>query len=90
MQKSIRFFEKRLKNCTESGLISGHFCRRMNERIKERREYFGLSQRELARRVGVGKITISEIEGGDRLPNVETAIRIARALETTVEQLWGG
>ncbi len=62
----------------------------MNERIKERREYFGLSQRELARRVGVGKITISEIEGGDRLPNVETAIRIARALETTVEQLWGG
>ena len=57
----------------------------MNERIKERREYFGLS-----RRVGVGKTTISEIEGGDRLPNVETAIRIARALETTVEQLWGG
>ena len=62
----------------------------MNERIKERREYFGLSQRELARRVGVGKTTISEIEGVDRLPNVETAIRIARALETTVEQLWGG
>lgn len=62
----------------------------MNERIKERREYFGLSQRELARRVGVGKTTISEIEGGDRLPNVETAIRIARALETTVEQLWVG
>lgn len=62
----------------------------MNERIKERREYFGLSQRELARRVGVGKTTISEIEGWDRLPNVETAIRIARALETTVEQLWGG
>lgn len=42
----------------------------MNERIKERREYFGLSQRELARQVGVGKTTISEIEGGDRLPNV--------------------
>ena len=36
----------------------------MNERIKERREYFGLSQRELSRRVGVGKTTISEIEGG--------------------------
>ena len=62
----------------------------MNERIKERREYFGLSQRELARRVGVGKTTSAGREVGDRLPNVETAIRIARALETTVEQLWGG
>ena len=35
----------------------------MNERIKERREYFGLSQRELARRVGVGKTTITAALG---------------------------
>ena len=31
----------------------------MNERIKERREYFGLSQRELSRRVeGIGCRTL--------------------------------
>lgn len=61
----------------------------MNEKLKDLRDYHGISQRELARRIGVGKKTISEIERGDRLPNVLTAIRIARALETTVEEIWG-
>ncbi len=61
----------------------------MNEKLKDLRDYYGISQRELARRIGVGKTTISEIERGDRLPNVLTAIRIARALETTVEEIWG-
>ena len=42
-----------------------------------------LSQRQLAALVGVGKTTIGEI-----LPNVVTAIRIAKALHTTVEELW--
>lgn len=46
-----------------------------------------MSQRWLARKVGCGKTTISEVERG-RLPNVVTAIKIARALETTVENLW--
>lgn len=61
----------------------------MNEKLKDLRDYHGISQRELARRIGVGKTTISEIERGDRLPNVLTDIRIARALETTVEEIWG-
>lgn len=61
----------------------------MNEKLKDLRDYHGISQRELARRIGVGKTTISEIERGVRLPNVLTAIRIARALETTVEEIWG-
>lgn len=61
----------------------------MNEKLKDLRDYHGISQRELARRIGVGKTTISEIERGDRLPNVLMAIRIARALETTVEEIWG-
>lgn len=61
----------------------------MNEKLKDLRDYHGISQRELARRIGVGKTTISEIERGDRLANVLTAIRIARALETTVEEIWG-
>lgn len=61
----------------------------MNEKLKDLRDYYGISQRELAQRVGVGKTTISEIERGDRLPNVMTAIRIARALKTTVEEIWG-
>ena len=61
----------------------------MNEKLKELREYHGISQSELARRVGVGKTTVSEIERRDRLPNVMTAIRIAWAMKTTVEEIWG-
>lgn len=61
----------------------------MNEKLKDLRDYHGISQSELARRIGVGKTTISEIERRDRLPNVLTAIRIARAMETTVEEIWG-
>ena len=61
----------------------------MNEKLKELREYHCISQSELARRVGVGKTTVSEIERRDRLPNVMTAIRIARAMKTTVEEIWG-
>lgn len=60
----------------------------MNEKLRDRREYLGLTQRQLARMAGVGKTTITEVEGGDRLPNVVTALRIARALKTTVESLW--
>ncbi len=57
--------------------------------VRAYREYHGVSQRWLARKVGCGKTTISELERG-RLPNVVTAIKIARALETTVEKLWEG
>ena len=57
--------------------------------MKEYREYLGMSQRWLARKVGCGKTTISEVERG-RLPNVVTAIKIARALGTTAENLWEG
>lgn len=57
--------------------------------VRAYREYHGVSQRWLARKVGCGKTTISEVERG-RLPNVVTAIKIARALETTVEKLWEG
>ena len=60
----------------------------MNEKLRDRREYPGLTQRKLARMAGVGKTTITEVEGGDRLPNVVTALRIAKALKTTVESLW--
>ena len=51
----------------------------MNEKLRDRREYLGLTQRKLARMAGVGKTTITEVEGGDRLPNVVTALRIAKA-----------
>lgn len=57
-------------------------------KVKARRTYEGMSQRELARLTGTSASTICEIETGKRLPNVLLAIRIARALGTTAEKLW--
>lgn len=57
-------------------------------RIRYYRDYHGISQRELARQVGVTNGEISGIERGNHLPNVLLALRIARALGTTVEKLW--
>lgn len=57
-------------------------------RVKYYRTYLGLSQRELARRADTAASTISEIETGDRLPNVVLAIKIARALGTAVAERW--
>ena len=51
-------------------------------------EYEGLSQREVARRVQISSTEMSNIERGVKLPNVITAIRIAKVLKVTVEALW--
>lgn len=61
----------------------------MNSRISEMRSYHGITQRELARRVGISSAAMSAIEREAHMPNVITALRIARELGTTVEELWG-
>lgn len=62
----------------------------MKNNVREYREYKGVSLRWLARRVGCGASTLCDIERGKSIPNVHLAIRIARALGTTVENLWEG
>lgn len=56
--------------------------------IRYWREYHGISQRALARAVGITSGEMSGIERGEHLPNVITAILIAKALEVPVEELW--
>lgn len=62
----------------------------MKNNVREYREYKGVSLRWLARKVGCGASTLCDIEMGKSIPNVHLAIRIARALGTTVENLWEG
>lgn len=61
----------------------------MNSKISDLRSYHGITQRELARRVGISSAAMSAIEREAHMPNVITALRIARELRTTVEELWG-
>ncbi|MGW2782788.1 helix-turn-helix domain-containing protein [Streptomyces populi] len=50
-------------------------------RLRELREAQGISLSELARRSGVGKGTLSELEGGRRNPTLETLYALTTALE---------
>ncbi|HEY3961729.1 MAG TPA: helix-turn-helix domain-containing protein [Gaiellaceae bacterium] len=57
--------------------------------MRRRRIGAFLSQEELAERVNVSRQTICALERGRSLPSVLLALAVARALNTTVEQLWG-
>jgi putative transcriptional regulator len=48
----------------------------------------GLSQEEFAAKIGVSRQTISSVERRLSDPSVRLALLIARALETTVEELF--
>lgn len=61
----------------------------MNGKISDMRSYYGITQREIARRVGISSTAMSAIERGEHVPKVTTALRIAQELHTTVEELWG-
>src|SRR5256885_674722 len=58
-------------------------------RLRVAREDAGISQRELARRAGVTRALVGSIEQGRHVPAVDAALRLARALGTTAEALFG-
>ena len=58
-------------------------------RVRDLREALGLTQAELADRAGVSRQLVSAVEAGQNTPSVEGALGLARALGTTVEELFG-
>jgi putative transcriptional regulator len=58
-------------------------------RIRAARKDAGLTQQGLSSAVEVSRQTIIAMETGDYAPSVYLAIKIAAALHTTVESLWG-
>ena len=60
----------------------------MYNRVKEARVDKQIKQEVLAYEAGIARSTLSMIETGVHIPKVDTAIRIARALNTIVEDLW--
>jgi len=57
-------------------------------RIRAVRKDAGFTQQTLATAVQVSRQTIIAMETGDYAPSVYLAIKVARALGTTVESLW--
>lgn len=57
-------------------------------RLKEYRARLGVNQQQFGAMVGTSRQTISQIERGDYSPSVTLALKIARACETTVEDIF--
>jgi putative transcriptional regulator len=60
----------------------------MKTRIKEFRAKYNLTQEDLARKVGVRRETIVFLEQGKYNPSLLLAHRVAKALKTSIEELF--
>lgn len=56
--------------------------------IRARREDAGVTQAELARRIGVTRQTLIAIEQGKYSPTLELAFQLARAFEVGIDDLF--
>jgi len=61
---------------------------RLANRLKERRGELGLTQAELAERVGVTRKTVNTVENGVFTPSAMLALKLAEALNVPVEALF--
>lgn len=78
-EKPMNRMEKRIQN--RNGLV-------LTNSIKKWREYQGMSQIDLARKVGMSQQCICKYEHGDATPNIAAALLIAQALGTNPANIW--
>jgi putative transcriptional regulator len=60
----------------------------MKTRIKEFRAKYNFTQEDLAKKVGVRRETIVFLEQGKYNPSLQLAHDVAKALKTTIEELF--
>ena len=61
---------------------------RLLNSLKEERARLGLTQAELADRVGISRKTINTVENGVFVPSTMLALKLAAALGRSVEELF--
>lgn len=59
----------------------------VGKNIKACRERANMSQQELALKVRVGTATIAKYEGGDKIPDTQTILKISTALDIPASEL---
>ena len=59
-----------------------------NEAMREARRRKGLSQQQLADRLGVSRQTVNTIESGDYNPTIRLCVGICKALGLTLNDLF--
>ncbi len=60
----------------------------LENRVRELRARFRWTQDDLAKKIGVTRQTIGLIEKGDYAPSVALALKIAKAFEVQVEEVF--
>ena len=60
----------------------------LGNRLRELREEPGLTQAQLADRIGVSRKTVNTVENGVFVPSTVVALKLARALGCPVEELF--
>ena len=60
----------------------------LKNRLKEYRARINVIQTEMGKLVGVSRQTISQIERGDYSPSVTLALKIAKVLNVSVEDIF--
>ena len=60
-----------------------------NTKLESARAAKKLTQEQMATKAAVSLRAYKAYESGDRIPRADVAIRIARAVESTVEELFG-
>ncbi|MBQ9011811.1 MAG: helix-turn-helix transcriptional regulator [Bacilli bacterium] len=58
-------------------------------KIKEKRKSLRMSQDDLANKVGVSKVAICWYESGDRTPSLDNFLKLADALELSLDEAAG-
>lgn len=56
--------------------------------VRDDRENLDMTQLTLSRLANITPAAVSQIEHGKRMPNIETALKLARALGTRVDDLF--
>ncbi len=59
------------------------------ERLKELRIASNLSARELANKIGVSFVAIYKWEKGERMPNLENLVALAKYFKVSIDYLCG-
>lgn len=64
----------------QAGYESARRAFKLGEQVRRLREERGISQAELARRMGTGQPAIARLEAGGVTPTIDTLERVGRAL----------
>lgn len=77
-----------LTSCVKAALLAVMRGHAGANQVREHRRLAGFTQAQVAALVGVSRQSVVSIERGDYAPSVYLALRLARALDSSVEVLF--